>query len=117
MRSASAGAALFGMNLSVTPAAHGQALLRTTSQSRRKLLASSPSRGASGEEARLSGMPRLPSVGELSAKQTERLKLADPAPKTQQKTFRRIKQKNIGKTVDIPDENGYYITVARPTQG
>lgn len=33
------------------------------------------------------------------------------------KTFRRIKQKNIGKTVDIPDENGYYITVARPTQG
>ena len=39
------------------------------------------------------------------------------APKTQQKTFRRIKQKNIGKTVDIPDENGYYITVARPTQG
>ena len=38
-------------------------------------------------------------------------------PKRQQKTFRRIKQKNIGKTVDIADENGYYITVARPTQG
>ena len=54
---------------------------------------------------------------ELSAKQTERLKSADSAPKTQQKPFRRIKQKNIGKTVDIPDENGYYITVARPTQG
>ena len=30
-------------------AAHGQAVLRTTSQSRRKLLASSPSRGATGE--------------------------------------------------------------------
>ena len=29
--------------------AHGQAVLRTTSQSRRKLLASSPSRGATGE--------------------------------------------------------------------
>ena len=32
------------------PAAHGQVSLRTTSQSRRKLLASSPCRGASGEE-------------------------------------------------------------------
>jgi len=36
-------------------AAHGQAVLRTTSQSRRKLLASSPSRGASGEEERAPG--------------------------------------------------------------
>ena len=60
-----------------------------------------PSRVIAGSEATLA----LP-LGELSPKVTERVK-----------TFRRIKQKNIGKTVDIPDENGYYITVARPTQG
>ena len=46
-----------GLNLSVNTAAHGQAVLRTTSQA---LRASSPSRGASGEEAKLSGMPRPP---------------------------------------------------------
>ena len=40
-------------NLSV----YGQARLRTTSQA---LRASSPSRGASGEEMRLYGMPRPP---------------------------------------------------------
>ena len=54
----------------------------------------------------LTDMPKALPLGELSPKVTERVK-----------TFRRIKQKNIGKTVDIPDENGYYITVARPTQG
>ena len=36
-------------------AAHGQASLRTTSQSRRKLLDSSPSRGASGETVHSAG--------------------------------------------------------------
>ena len=36
-------------------AAHGQAVLHTTSQSRRKLLASSPSRGASGETVHFAG--------------------------------------------------------------
>ena len=54
----------------------------------------------------LTDTPEALPLGELSPKVTERVK-----------TFRRIKQKNIGKTVDIPDENGYYITVARPTQG
>ena len=38
-------------------AAHGQAVLRPTSQA---LRASSPSRGASGEEAKLYGMPKPP---------------------------------------------------------
>ena len=54
-RSSRAGPSL--LNLSVIAAAHGQALLRTTSQA---LRASSPCRGASGEEARLCGMPRPP---------------------------------------------------------
>ena len=54
----------------------------------------------------LTDMPKALPLGELSPKFNDRVK-----------TFRRIKQKNIGKTVDIPDENGYYITVARPTQG
>ena len=43
--------------LSVKPAAHGQARLHTTSQA---LRASSPGRGASGEEMGLYDMPRPP---------------------------------------------------------
>ena len=43
--------------LSVKPAAHGQARLHTTSQA---LRASSPVRGASGEEMGLSAMPKPP---------------------------------------------------------
>ena len=31
-----------------------------------------------------------------------------------EKKIRRIKQKNLGKTVDIPNQSVYYITVARP---
>ena len=50
----------------------GQARLRTTSQA---LRASSPSRGASGEEAKLYGMPRPPLArgGGIASAMTERL--------------------------------------------
>jgi hypothetical protein len=64
------------------------------------------SRGGFGISESFPSSPEALPLGELSPKVTERVK-----------TFRRIKRKNIGKTVDIPDENGYYITVARPTQG
>ena len=49
-------------------AAYGQALLRTTSQSRRKLLDSSPSRGASGETVHFAGPAKAsPSGGGVAA--------------------------------------------------
>ena len=44
-------------------AAYGQALLRTTSQSRRKLLDSSPSRGASGETVHFAGPAKASPFG------------------------------------------------------
>ena len=55
--------------------AYGRALLRTTSQSRRKLLDSSPSRGASGEEEKFSAMPKPPlgRGGGTASAVTERL--------------------------------------------
>ena len=54
------------------PCYRGQARLRTTSQA---LRASSPSRGASGEEAKLYGMPRPPLArgGGTASAVTERL--------------------------------------------
>ena len=56
-------------------AAHGRALLRTTSQSRRKLLDSSSGRGASGEEEKFSAMPKPPlgRGGGTASAVTERL--------------------------------------------
>ena len=54
------------------PCYRGQARLSTTSQA---LRASSPSRGASGEEAKLYGMPRPPLArgGGIASAMTERL--------------------------------------------
>ena len=62
-------------------AAHGQASLRTTSQSRRKLLDSSPSRGASGETVHFAGTAKAsPTRGGGSASAlTERLYEDGPA--------------------------------------
>ena len=48
--------------------AHGQALLRPTSQA---LRASSPCRGASGEEVGLSGMPRPLLQGEVALRSND----------------------------------------------
>ena len=49
-------------------AAHGQAVLRPTSQA---LRASSPCRGASGEEVGLSGMPRPLLQGEVALRSND----------------------------------------------
>ena len=71
---------LFWENLSVTAAVYGQACLRTTSQAPR---ASSPCRGASGEEMRLYGMPRPPlgRGGGSAPALTERLNIKRVLPK------------------------------------
>ena len=57
----------------------GQARLRTTSQA---LRASSPSRGASGEKAKLYGMPRPPLArgGGIASAMTERLDKEGASP-------------------------------------
>ena len=61
-------------------AAHGQAVLHTTSQSRRKLLASSPSRGASGETVHFAGTAKASPTrrGGIASAMTERLYEGEP---------------------------------------